>query len=288
MTAQTAIRDRIMGATDPQAFSQARDSTREAVRLFRAGCHEPALGILREVATRQPFFTPAIAWQVPVLDALGRAGEVAQLHDFSNSIVIFDLSAEPTPSGNMPDAVAALVRAQIKFKSGSARMPLVRAKITSELSTSRDPVLAQFQQLVMKCFSQYLVRARFRNQDIARVEDCWSSIWATRTCREGRIGAHYHPRSWLTSVFYPTSQRHPAQPCNDCGGNLEFGHVPSYMGTLKTPNIFRVPPQEGRLIIFPAYIGHAVTPVTCATARISVAADLCVIEKEFGAQFGLE
>jgi len=275
-----------MHATDPLTFSLARESTSEAIRLFRAGCHEPALHLLRKAESCLPSFTPALAWQVPVLDALGRADEVAEFYDFRNSVMMFDLNCElAAASCSLSDAMAAWIRGQVKFKSGSARMPLVQAKVSGELATSCDPLLAEFQRRVMNCFSQYLAQARFRNPHIARMEDCWSSIWATRTSRQGRIGAHYHPRSWLTSVFYPTSQCRSARSSNECGGDLELGHLPSYMAALKTPHVFRVAPQSGRLIIFPAYLGHAVTPVTCAAARISIATDLCILEKRFGAEF---
>lgn len=265
---------------NPEAISLARDLTSEAIHLFHSNQLELALETLKEVERSLSFYTPAIAWQIPVLDALNRVDQIIELYDFEHSVMVFNLDeiGQEIFQRRISDAVRRYIVTQVDFGGGDRRMPLVQATISKELVSLDRPVIADLKQLMMVCFRRYLSTKRFLNWEAARLSECWSSMWATKTETSGEIGAHYHPRSWLTATFYPMKNSAPAGQGNlDIGGDLELGHVPTEMGPLKWPQRFKITPREGKVVIFPAYIGHAVTAVRSAECRISIAMDLCVM-----------
>lgn len=93
-----------------------------------------------------------------------------------------------------------------------------------------------------------------------------------------RVATQYLPavrdsdRRTDANVIPSTQARAGSRICS--GGDLELGHVPALMGNLRRPCILRIRPQPGRLVLFPSYIGHAVTPVRSLQPRISLAGDL--------------
>jgi hypothetical protein len=267
-----------MKSLEPHTYQLARSRTAKAIRLFRADQPQPALQVLREVESVFPYYTAAIAWQVPILDRLGEFAKVQELYDFSNNVLIFDLSRTRYSAGtNLAQAVALTVRRKVSFRPGTEAMPLVKSKISDELSRRRCPVIARFRLAVLQCLRLYLRRARVRNPGRKRVEDCWLSFWSTRIERRGSIGPHYHARSWVSWVFYPSMGAEHSRVCR--GGDLELGCIPERMGTLRKPRILRIQPQPGSLIVFPSYMGHAVKPVKSLHPRISIAGDLGVMPR---------
>jgi len=263
-----------MRPVDPAIFELAKARTADAIQLFRAGAVERALYALRDTERSFPFFTPAITWQIPVLDALGEFQEVRKLYDFRNSVLILDAeSSDDKKITDLAHALSVTIARKVTFKSGTARMPLLGASVSSDLTGLRDPAIARFRALLMHGFRRYLRQATFRNHHAAEIDDCWLSFWSTQTRRHGSIGPHFHARSWLSCVFYPSAQPHAgSRICS--GGDLELGHVPALMGNLRRPCLLRIRPQPGRLVLFPSYIGHAVTPVRSMQPRISLAGDL--------------
>jgi len=263
-----------MAFIDPATFELAKTRTADAIRLFKAGAAERALYVLRDTEQHFPFFTPAITWQIPVLDALGEFQEMRKLYDFRNSVLILDAESDGNrATADLARALAVTIARKVTFKHGTPRMPLLKAAVSSDLTGLRDPCIARFRALLLHGFRRYLRQARFRNRQLAEVDDCWLSFWSTQTRRHGAIGPHFHARSWLSCVFYPSAPaRAGSRICS--GGDLELGHVPALMGKLHRPCILRISPQPGRLVLFPSYIGHAVTPVRSMQPRISLAGDL--------------
>ncbi|HWK74254.1 MAG TPA: putative 2OG-Fe(II) oxygenase [Povalibacter sp.] len=263
-----------MRPVDPATLELAETLTADAIQLFRAGAVERALYALRDTERSFPFFTPAITWQIPMLDALGEFQEVRKLYDFRNSVLILDAdSGDDEKMTDLAHALSVTITRKVTFKSGTTRMPLLKASVSSDLTGLRDPAIARFRTLLMHGFRRYLRQATFRNRHVAQVDDCWLSFWSTQTRRHGSIGPHFHARSWISCVFYPgVRARTGSRIC--VGGDLELGHVPALMGNLRRPCLLRIRPQPGRLVLFPSYIGHAVTPVRSMQSRISLAGDL--------------
>lgn len=265
-----------MAPIDKVTLQLAKTRTAAAIQLFKAGNAAGALAALRAAEADFPFFTPAIAWQIPVLDALGETREMARVYDFAHSVCVIDLDSIDARSNRLAQELAAVIDRKVAFKPGTSTMPLVSASVSSDLTGLRDPAIAHLRTTILDCCRRYLRTAQFRNRHIAKVDDCWLSFWSTRTRRRGSIGPHYHARSWISWVFYPSAPSRSAMRAYR-GGELELGHVPAIMGTLRRPCLLRIRPRPGRLVLFPSYIGHAVMPVASLHARFSIAGDLGVM-----------
>lgn len=265
-----------MAPIDEASLRLAKSRTADAIQLFKGGDAAGALAALRAVEVDFPFFTPAITWQIPVLDALDEAQEMARVYDFARSVLVLDLDSIDASASELARELAAVIARKVAFKPGTSRMPLNSASISSDLTGLRDPAIAHLRSMILDYCRRYLRDAQFRNRHIAKVDDCWLSFWSTRTRRQGSIGPHYHARSWISWVFYPSGPSRSAVQAYR-GGDLELGHVPAIMGTLRRPCLLRIRPRPGRLVLFPSYIGHAVTPVRSLHARLSIAGDLGVL-----------
>jgi Putative 2OG-Fe(II) oxygenase len=257
-----------------ESISLASDLTNEAIRLYKCGLFELALETLLEVEKNFPYFTPAIAWLPPVLDALDDVVALKEFYDYSRSIKILDINDLISSKGDyLPLAVAKSLNGYQRYVPGTQSMPLFNSKINGDVDDPGNNILGELKCVVGASFNEYAVSNKFRSSGVIPVDWCKLSMWAIKVLQGGSIGPHYHPASWLSAVFYPPPLCKGGS-LEDAGGYLEFGHVPPEMGKLKHPQIYRLEPISGTVVIFPAYVGHAVTTVKSIAGRTSLAFDL--------------
>jgi len=82
---------------------------------------------------------------------------------------------------------------------------------------------------------------------------------------------HDHANLFLSWVYYPSL------PSREFGGRLRFQMV-SHM---KMDN-HEIVPEEGHLVIFPAWLNHYTTPNTSDDVRISISGNLKIKDDEYG------
>jgi hypothetical protein len=88
----------------------------------------------------------------------------------------------------------------------------------------------------------------------------------------GHIGAHFHPRAWITCVYYVVSPR-SARREGSHEGWLSIEPPPGYAG-LPGWDVRLAPPDEGTLLIMPGYFFHRTLPVLADEERISLVVDV--------------
>lgn len=109
-------------------------------------------------------------------------------------------------------------------------------------------------------------------------QQCISRIWTNINNNVAIDQPHIHPNSVFSGVYYPFG--------NEKSGHLKIMNPISGFGHVFPNNIIKnrtqfssgeiaIPPAEGRLIIFPAWLMHYVT--LCFDERISIAFDTGVL-----------
>ncbi|CAN5284923.1 hypothetical protein BH09PSE2_BH09PSE2_25450 [soil metagenome] len=100
----------------------------------------------------------------------------------------------------------------------------------------------------------------------------YAGAWSVRLrAGGGRHADHVHPAGWLSSACY-IDVPHGAQG-EDRAGWIRFGEP----GTPTRPPLEAehfVRPEPGRLVLFPSYMWHGVTPFSGEEPRLTVAFDL--------------
>ncbi len=86
---------------------------------------------------------------------------------------------------------------------------------------------------------------------------------------------HIHPGAWLSGVYYVRVPRLVEEPGPARAGWLEFGRPhPNYPCTVE-PDVEAFEPEEGLMVVFPAYFYHHTVPFEDDATRISIAFDVC-------------
>ena len=100
------------------------------------------------------------------------------------------------------------------------------------------------------------------------------TAWAVVMERAGHQVPHIHPSAWLSGVYYV---KLPAAVETDAAGHagwIEFGHPPEEFALNYTPDVERVQPAEGLMLLFPSYLYHRTIPYESDETRISIAFDV--------------
>ena len=146
---------------------------------------------------------------------------------------------------------------------------------TRSLLTSRDPAIRALFKALDGPIRRY-VAALGRGDDPVRSRNlggyAYAGIWSVRLrSGGGRHTDHVHPAGWLSSACYIDVP--PAAQGADRAGWIRFGEpgLPT-RPTLEAEHFVR--PEPGRLVLFPSYMWHGVTPFGGDTPRLTVAFDI--------------
>ncbi len=113
------------------------------------------------------------------------------------------------------------------------------------------------------------------------------NAWANVNRPGASNDLHYHPGAYWSSVFYVDDGG--INGGDTLGGAIEFADPRGPLPMMHAPAVKmtmngcvaaglgeRVYPRTGMLVLFPAWLGHSVTPYTGASQRISVAINFSV------------
>jgi uncharacterized protein (TIGR02466 family) len=114
-----------------------------------------------------------------------------------------------------------------------------------------------------------------------------ANIWANVNRAGHGNEFHFHPGSFWSGVYYVEDGGIGADP--SLGGELEFMDPRGAAPAMYAPNLAwnvpggrsmgaceTIPPRAGRMVLFPAWMLHAVRPYRGSAERISVAFNLSV------------
>lgn len=101
-------------------------------------------------------------------------------------------------------------------------------------------------------------------------------FWGNRMEAGGELAPHLHAGRWLSGVYFvklPVSLgTRPSEP----SGWLEFNRPPAPLPEASAANLRVIRPEEGVLLLYPAYLWHRTVPFAGMGERISVSFDLLI------------
>lgn len=99
------------------------------------------------------------------------------------------------------------------------------------------------------------------------------SIFGTILTKSGHQIPHVHGDSWLSGIYYVEVPAEIKADRPERSGWVEFGRLPTIVKLNSEPNVEMRQPEEGLLLLFPAYLFHNTVPLTEPARRISIAFD---------------
>ena len=230
---------------------------------------------------RRPGDATALAAKAIILNHAGREEESRVLADAGRLAVRFRI--DPTP--DYPDLARfneALARHVASHPSLSWAPPHNATRDgmhSGELVTEPSGPAMVLKTRVLDCIERYAASFAETDPDHLVVK-CRPSatrmrMWGVIMHAGGHQIPHIHPAAWLSGVYYPEVPDFVSDGDSEHGGWIEFGRAPEeeYPDVRPMP-IDAIRPEEGLLLIFPAWFYHRTVPYPADARRISVAFDL--------------
>ncbi len=102
----------------------------------------------------------------------------------------------------------------------------------------------------------------------------WLTAWAVVMEAQGHQIPHIHPSAWLSGVYYVKLPAVVSAPGQGQAGWIEFGRPKATWHCAVEPEVRLFQPEEGLMLLFPAYFYHRTIPFDAAEPRISIAFDV--------------
>jgi tetratricopeptide (TPR) repeat protein len=200
---------------------------------------------------------------------LGRVDEFARLTAPETLFVRTQL--------DMGEDVNRALEDEIRAKDALARPASYRptradALRRDDFETAEGPAARRFHDLVRREVSRYCDERRHMADHpviTGRPEPAALESWALVMAGSGYEGWHIHPAAWLSGVYYVDVPR--GDPAAHAGA-IGFGALPA-SPPLKGCAFqeWRIAPEPGTLVLFPAYFAHRTWPTESPNPRISIA-----------------
>lgn len=258
-----------------------------ALAHFRNGDPESALAYAEQALETRPGDNNGLAYKAMALNELGRHDEAKAIYDI-DGLVMAEVVAAPDGFADIAafnTAFEEMIRQHHSLEDSPLNRSLKGGQSTRELLDSDHPAAQGFRQIINRAVAQY-TESHPVDADhpflARRPEETEVACWANIIRKGGFQDVHFHPPSWLSGVYYPKLPAAVADETRKPEGWLEFGRA-YYMLDAKTePPLRLVQPQEGMIVLFPAYFGHRTVPFDTDEERISVAFDVMPADSAVG------
>jgi uncharacterized protein (TIGR02466 family) len=258
-----------------------------ALAHFRNGDAESALAYAEQALEAQPGDNTALAYKAMALNELGRLDEARPIYDIDR-LVMADVVEAPDGFNAVAEFNSAfedLVRQHHSLEHSPLNRSLSGGQSTRELLDSDAPAALGFRQIIEQAVARYtelnpvdadhpFLARRPERTEIA----CWANIIQGG----GFQDVHFHPPSWLSGVYYPKLPAAVADAARQPEGWLEFGRAYYMLNAKAEAPVRLVQPEEGLIVLFPAYFGHRTIPFESDEERISVAFDVMPADAAVG------
>jgi len=155
--------------------------------------------------------------------------------------------------------------------------------------TSEYPILNKFVEFFNEAIADVVTNALPTESPYYKVEEKTVTpkifeSWYHKTNNGGAHGLHCHPGSSWAGIFYVNT---PACDIKTNNGVNRFHNVNSLYGPgdlgshwWNSPSIMAIPPEEGTLVMFPAWTYHEATPYYGDEDRVVIAFNSVVLAGE--------
>jgi uncharacterized protein (TIGR02466 family) len=250
-----------------------------SIALIIADRAADALAALDRCLMIDPGNIQALATKSVALNEVGDREGLDALLDFENLTrqTFIDAPAGYKDLAAFNDALAQHVRTHpsLEFeKSGNATRSGLHSG--SLLAEPKGP-FADFERLLHQAVEDYLgsLPENSTHPFVASKPSRYQlAVWGLVLTEAGHQVPHIHPTGWLSGCYYPLVPNDIRPSDKDHKGWFEYGEAQSLYRAKKKSPVTPVCPEEGKLILFPAYYFHRTNPVSVAGERISIAFDV--------------
>ncbi len=248
-----------------------------AVIALASGLHETALDHLNACQSIDSYHPEALSLRAVVLAGLGRTEEARQLVDYERFIVKTHI--EPPPGFN---SLRDFNRALENYILDKPLIPdpyLVSTRgghHGDDIIWDAKGPAAGLRTRLREAFGAYL-RALpqapghpFLAANPTRVK---LIAQANVLASAGYLTDHVHPQAWVSGAYYVRLPREIGNAQSKAGW-LRFGALPDNITAEPPFEIIHIEPQEGRLVLFPAYFYHGTVPWRGKKHRMSLGIDV--------------
>ena len=254
-----------------------------ALARLRAGSADGADAITACDAwiERRPGDATALAAKAIILNHVGREEESRALADSGRLAGRFRV--DPSPDypdlARFNDALARHVASHPSLSWAPPHNATRDGQHSGELVTEPSGPAVVLKARILDCIERYVASVAETDPGhvvvTSRPPATRMRMWGVIMHAGGHQIPHIHPAAWLSGVYYPEVPEFVSAQDPEQGGWIEFGRPPeeNYPDVKPMP-VEAIRPEEGLLIIFPAWFYHRTIPFPADARRISVAFDL--------------
>ena len=239
---------------------------------------------------RRPGDATGLAAKAILLNHLGREEESRSLADTGRLAVRFRI--DPAPDypdlGRFNEALARHVTGHPSLAWAPPHNATREGQHSGELVTEPSGPAVVLKARILACIERYVASVAETEPEHlvvrCRPPETRMRMWGVVMHAGGHQIPHIHPAAWLSGVYYPEVPDFVSGDDPEHRGWIEFGRAPEEeFPDLKPMPVEAIRPEEGLLIIFPAWFYHRTIPYPADVRRISVAFDLVpVAPPDFG------
>lgn len=165
---------------------------------------------------------------------------------------------------------------------GAAPDGRVRSNVLGWQSGNLDfdvPSVAEFAALVLERAREYGLAHSWRFP--SHMQLVMRELWANANTGHAYNNVHNHPNSLLSGVYYLKAEENSGDLLIADPRKQAWVMQPEYVerNQMNSP-VHTIPPEVGRLIIFPSWLDHGVNPNLSGTERISVAFNIDLMHEQ--------
>lgn len=265
------------------ALKQQPDATEVGMSLARAllqdGDAQGALDVCDHCLARQPGLTTALAYRALALRELERNEEARALVDLERLLMplVIDRPSGYQTMKAFNEALAHHILAHPTLMRDPPGHATMSGRHTGELLIDPKGPVADLEEVIKAAVARYM-KAHPRahaHPFLARQPKRWMlNVWSVVLEAQGHQIPHIHPSAWLSGVYYVKIPEIVARSGNSHAGWIEFGQPSANLNCTAPPELRYVQPEEGLMVLFPAYFYHRTQPFDTEGTRISVAFDI--------------
>lgn len=254
--------------------------------LLAAGRPEEALSVCDAWLAKRPVDIEVLALRGHALQEAGRLDEARRLFDFDRFV---SRRTIPVPEGYADlDAFNAALEAHVLAHPTLFTPPEddpkyhhPALKISDDLLTGeRGPVAALEREMRRAVDDYFAALGEDAGHPFVALKPARYKLyaWAAVLDRQGNQNQHIHKDGYLSGCYYLRVPQEVSAAGDgaegDIAGGFEVGHPPDEYGCRQPQMTRQYKPQEGLMLLFPAYLYHRTIPFTSSQQRICIAFDV--------------
>lgn len=247
--------------------------------LLQSGDAPGAIEVCDSCLEKRPGLTTALAYKSLALREVGEDSAARSLVDLERLIMPIPVS-KPGSFTTMPsfnEALSQHILAHPTLMQDPPGHATKSGRHTGELLIEPKGPVAELEQAINQAVSRYM-REHPKSSDhpfLARQPKRWTlNVWSVVLEAQGHQIPHIHPAAWLSGVYYAKLPEIVSRSGNNHAGWIEFGQPSANLNCSAAPELRDIQPEEGLMVLFPAYFYHRTLPFDTGGTRISIAFDI--------------